>query len=239
MSVLDTMNAATPPCETIKIALDAALQAEYDAAVAGLNAAVDHDARHASLGDQEPAMTAAVDHADEVRQRWEVSTVTFCFGKVDQPEYLALRAKHLPREGEAFDRVLGYNILTWPSALIRESCVKTIGYDGSELTEIPVATWDHLLGTVDGEGRTVKKGVLNSGTIDRLFGKAVRANEGTSQVPPSARSLLRTQDSGASSTPPSPGESHRSDSEGGSRSGSPTSSGTPKGTRKKGKSSGT
>lgn len=233
MSVIDTLNAATPARQTIDLILDAALDAENDAAIARVEAAAIEDAKSGSLETGRPATEAALDAQDALRDRVAASKVTFAFERVEWTEKVALQAAHPPRPGSLVDTTRGYNIATYTPALIRKSCVSVTGADGTVETDIPDASWDHLLGApkrISDDGKVIPaiKGALNTGQVDKLAAKANAVNDGLSTVPLSARSFLESQDSGASLEQPSPGTSPRAASAAGSRPTSPKSSGTKK-----------
>jgi hypothetical protein len=78
--------------------------------------------------------------------------------------------------------------------------------------------WVTLLGEGD------KRGSLNLNQVNKLIGGADYVMNGETAVPPSARSLLKSQDFGASLAQPDPGTSPPSDSAAGSRPTSPKSS---------------
>jgi len=138
---------------------------------------------------------------------------------------IALQAEHPPRDGNLGDRLRGFNSDTFYRALVRRSCLSVTGADEDEVTEIPDAVWDSLLGRPATEDQPAVAGSLNLRQVDRLIAAANVVNDAETAVPPSARSLLESQDSGASLAQPSPGKGPRpSDSKGGSRRGSPKSS---------------
>jgi hypothetical protein len=117
---------------------------------------------------------------------------------------LLLRSEHPPRDGNIADRNLGYNYETYTPALVRESCASVIGADKKIVTDIPDDVWESLLA------------VLNLEQVEVLNRAALQANDHATTVPPSARSLLDSQDSGTSSKSPGPGTSRRNGSKGGS-----------------------
>jgi hypothetical protein len=227
--VLETLLAATPSRTAVTMCVDGALQAEWDRTREELEDAGRADADSGSLA--LPATTAVVARLDEIRARVVASQVTFLLETVGWTEEIALKAKHPPRENHFLDQVRGFNVDAFHRALIIGSCLSVTGVDGDIATEIPDEVWDRLLGTAD------RKGSLNVGQVSRLIAAAQRVNEQESAVPPSARSLLDSQDFGASLAQPSPGTSHRGGSKAGSPPGSPKSSATKKG-RTKVKSSG-
>jgi hypothetical protein len=217
VSALDTLRAATPTRKAVTMCVDGALQAEWDQAVEALDEAARADANTASLA--MPASTAAFEHLDSLADRVAESEVTFTFAadRLAWGEYLRLQAEHKPREGNALDRLRGFNVETFYPALIRATC-ESVSTRDDEPEAVPDTTWDALLG--DGE----KPGRLNLKQVNNLVAGAEYVMNGETAVPPSARSLLKSRDFGASLAQPSPGTSAPSGSEGGSRRGSRKSS---------------
>lgn len=235
MGVLDTLAAATdqaPREFPVKVITDAKLYDEWQAATNALDAAVDTDAKHASMAGR-PATTAAVEKLEAIRDKVMASEVEFVFAKIGWTNHVGLQAEHPPVKGNPIHARRGYNVETFTNALIRRSCIRVVGADGDVSTTIPAATWDGLLGAParpswgDQPARPAIDGTLNMGAVNDLYRAATEANEGTVQVPPSARSLLGSQDSGASLAQPSPGTPAPDASEAGSPRTSPTSSDTP------------
>lgn len=237
MGVLDTLNAAAPARRTVTMCLDGATQARVDAIDATFQAAVDHDTMHGTVEDPRPALTAAVNEREQLRDAIAASTVTFVFERVPWAERVAIQAAHPPRVGVLVDARSGFNFETFWPAMIRRSVVSVTDADGDEVTDIPDETWDALLGTPptpvldDDEQETGEvvpgtAGSLNLSQVNRLIAAANIVNEESPAVPRSARFLVESQDSEASSTPPSPGTSAPDGSTAGSRPGSPTSSTT-------------
>lgn len=222
MSALDTINAATGVSRTVPLILDGALQAEWDQALAAMDAAADNDSGSLAVS----ALTATVDHLESLRGRVQASEVTFRFtaDALDWTKYLQMQAEHPAREDNPVDRIRGFNIETFYPALIRATCT-TVSSAASEPEPMPAAAWDKLLGkpaTVDGPAI---KGTLNVKQVATLADAAFYVMNGESKVPPSARSLLESQDSGASLALPSPGqETAPSDSMDGKRPTSPSTS---------------
>lgn len=212
MSVLDTLRAATPARKSVEMCVDGALQAEWDATVEELDQA--DEAGTGSLA--QPSVTEIVERLDALRERIAASKVKFYFEKMPWAARLALQADHPPREGNPVDRIRGFNAETYYPALIKGSVAAVVGVDGEEVTEIPDDVWDSLLGN------------LNTGQVNTLIGYADAANNGQTSVPPSARSLLESQDPGTSLAQPSPGTSPQSGSLAGNPSGSTTTSTTKK-----------
>lgn len=233
MSVLDKLDAASGLRRTVTLVLDAALDAEWNTLRQRLDQAARVDAQQAqngSLADPMPNSREILEEMEAIRDRVAASEVTFTFEHLDWTERVALQALHPPRKDNVLDRVRGYNVDTFIPAVIRATCLGVCDNDDETLTPVPEERWQHLIGPRD-DG---KKPVLNYGQVQRLYSAATAANEAEAQVPISARSLLETQDSGASLAQPGPGTSPRSDSKAGNRPTSPKSSGT-----KKGKSSAT
>jgi len=241
MGVLDKLNAASPRTVTEEICLDAALEHEWDLLQRSLPdaAKADDDAaaleeEGASLADPMPQTRARVDAMEELRGRMAASVVTFVFGGMPWTERLELQASHPPRKGHLVDSLRGWNIETFTRALIQRCCREVTDADGDTLTEIPDEVWDDLLGrearpaTDDERAREAKPPKLNYQQVNRLFVAAFKTTDGEAQVPPTARSLLVSQDSGASLAQPGPGTSPRNGSAGGSRRTSPRSSATSK-----------
>lgn len=225
MGVLDTLQAATPVRRTVVMCVDGALQAEWDAANEALDDAARSDIDDGSLA--LPKTKRAVDHLDDLRDRVAASKVSFLFERVDWTERLAEMAKHPPREGVLLDRMNGYNVETFTRWQIAASCVSATGVDG-DTSGIPAETWVTLLGASAEGDKPKVAGTMNSKQIERLTTAARHVNEGENSVPPSARSLLESQDSGASLAQPSPGTSPQDGSEAGSPRGSRKSSTTKK-----------
>jgi hypothetical protein len=207
--------------------LDGALQAEWESVQEELS---NVDTTHESLA--KTAVGEIADRMDQVRDRFLASAVTFTFAAdgLSWGEYLRLQAEHAPREGNTLDRIRGFNVETFYPALIRKTCISVSAPDG-EPESVPDDVWDTLLG--DGE----KRGSLNLTQVNKLISGADYVMNGETAVPPSARSLLKSQDFGASLALPDPGTSAPSGSEAGSQSGSPSTSTTKK-VRSKGSSSG-
>lgn len=234
MGVLDTLGAATTGTVQVTLILDGALDAEWTRLSLELSNASQVDYDNGSLA--MPATTAIVEQMEAIRERVEASQVTFDFVPMEWPDRLTLMAKHPAREGDVVDQMRGYNVTTYISALIKASCVKVTDQQGDESTTIPDSTWTHLLG--DPNANPPVKPALAPGQVTRLHSAATDANQGASRVPPSARSLLVSQDSGASLAQPGPGKApHRNGSEDGNRPGSPKSSTGKKAAAKKVRSS--
>lgn len=221
MGVIDILDGATTGTKTVTLILDAALEERWLAISADLEKAAASDTDTGSLA--MPETTRIVNEMEEIREQVEASQVTFHFAPMDWAARLALQAAHPPREGDAVDSARGYNVATFIPAIIRATCVKIVSHDGDESTVIPDATWAHLLGDAATDPPT--RSTLTFGQVQRLFAKASATDEGVSRVPPSARFLLGSQDSGASLAQPSPGKGRpRSGSAGGSRRGSRSTS---------------
>jgi hypothetical protein len=257
MGVIDTLQAASPARRSVTMCVDGALQAEWDAASDRLGDAAKADQDTGSLA--LPNLTKLVNELDELRERVAASEVTFLFEKMPWTEHIALRAQHPPRPDNLLDRIRGFNIDTFYPEVIKASCVsvtdvngdvaagraaawsqvKVLGPDGEPAPELPDEVWDGLLGRPATDDAPATAGSLNMGQVNTLVQDATQVNEGKTTVPPSARSLLGSQDSGASLAQPDPGKApRRSGSTGGSRRTSPKSSGTRKATSKKAKSTG-
>jgi hypothetical protein len=203
VSVLDTLRAASPARRSEKMCVNGALQAEWDKTLAEFDD-IDPDTS-GSLA--QPAVTEIVDRLDTLREQVAASEVTFTFEKMPWQERLALQADHPPRDGNVADRIRGFNAETYFPALIAGSCVSVTGVDGDEVTDVPADVWESLLGAPADDDKPAVAGSLNSGQVDRLVALANQVNSGQNAVPPSARSLLVSQDSGASLAQPSPGTS--------------------------------
>jgi hypothetical protein len=121
VSVLDTIRAATPTRKAVTMCLDGALQAEWDAALEELS----------NVPTQEPVARDAAPSphlsttSTQVRDRFLASEVTFLFAadNLSWGEYLRMQAEHEPREGNALDRIRGFNTETFYPALIRKTCL--------------------------------------------------------------------------------------------------------------------
>jgi hypothetical protein len=235
MGVLDTMATATATKGEVEIILDAELAAKWDGLSAQLQETAESDVDAGSLG--LPKFKQVVDEMEAIRDQVAASKVRFIFEQMDWTDRLELQASHPPRDGNVADRMRGFNIATYVPALIKGSCVKVVDANGDEATEIPDETWDRLLGNP--EAKPPIRPVLAHGKVTELFVKAQEVNQGETRVPPSARFLLGSLDSGASLAQPSPGTSPRSGSTGGSRRTSRKSSTAKKAAPKKAASSGT
>jgi len=210
MGVLDTIKQASRARRSVELILDAALEDEWLGLQSQLVAAADKDAETGSLA--RPATTELVERMEAIRDRVSDSRVTFLFEGVPWEQRMALQVAHPAREGNRLDKVSGFNIETFTPAIIRRACLGASTDGEAEPTPLTDEVWDDLLGK------------LTYGQIDRLYAAAIAVNDGVTRVPSSARSLLGTQDSGASLAQPGPGKSRRSASKGGSRRGSPKSS---------------
>lgn len=219
MSVLDTLKAATPNRRSIKLCVDGAAHADWEALVAQLEQAAKDDEHFGSMAFEHTS--AVVEQMDTVRDRMMAAEVTFTLERIPWEDRVALQADHPPRPDSLVDRVRGYNLTTFYPALIRASVVAVTNAAGDTSTDIPDDVWAGLLGDPE-EGIT---GSLSAGQINQLRQAAEVVNDGESgAVPPSARSLLGSQDSGASLAQPAPGTSHPDASTDGNRPGSAQSS---------------
>lgn len=216
MSVLDTLKNASARTREVTLCVDGALQAEYERLKESLEEAAEKDVTSASLADPGQNVREAVEALAAVEERMQAALVTFKFRQLPWTQRLALQAEHPPRDGNIGDGFRGYNVETFIPVLIRESCASVVGADGDEQTKVPAEVWDTLLAA------------LNFQQVNLLSQAALTINDQDTQVPTSARFLLESQDSEASSEQPSPGTSPRSGSEGGSRRGSRKSSATKK-----------
>lgn len=205
MSVLDTLNAASPATRTVRLIVDKALHSRWHELNAELAAAADQDLKEASLAAS--SARKVIEQMEAIRDQVESSEVDFAFEQLDWAEYIGLQAEHPPRKDKLVDRFNGYNVATFPPALIRASCASVTGHDGDtrQVEEIPEETWTSLFKS------------FNARQVEDLVAGARAVNDRETSVPPSARSLLGSQDSGASLAQPSPGTSPRSGSAGGSR----------------------
>ncbi|MEO5665517.1 MAG: hypothetical protein ABIR39_19805 [Nocardioides sp.] len=228
MGVLDTMATATATVREETLILNAALAARWDELSRQLDQAAKDDASGGAKGTSLalPATTKVVNEMDEIRDQVMASQVTFTFEQMDWPERVQLQAEHPARPGNAADRVRGFNVSTFVPAIIKATCVKVVDAAGDEETEIPDASWDRLLGNPLADPPV--RPALAAGQVTKLFSAAHDSNQGESRIPPSARFLLESQDSGASLAQPSPGKSPRSASAAGSPRGSRRSSATKK-----------
>lgn len=249
MGVLDTMSAAAPVRRSVTLILDSSLQAQVDDLDERMTAAIDHDSVHGTSEDPAPQFNAVILEREKILEQIAASQVTFVFESMDWTERILLQSKHPARDGNLVDLARGYNFSTFLPALVRRSCVEVTGHDGDTKTaaEIPADLWERLLGipgadaisaenAADGvavPAREAVRGTLNVTQVNRLIQAADDANEQDPTVPPSALSLLVSQDSGESSEQPSPGTSPRGDGADGNRPTSQTSSGGRKRTSKK------
>lgn len=220
MSALDTLRAATPARKTVWLCMDAALEAEWDRTLAEYENAEDID--HSSL--EKPRTLEMAERLDAVRDRMRASEVGFTFERVGPWQGLALQSQHPPRDGNPIDRIRGFNIETYYPALIRAACV-SVSKRGEDPEPIPDEVWDSLLGKPAVGEIPAVVGTLNTSQTNKLIGAAQHVNDGETKVPPSARSLLESQDFGASLAQPSPGPDQApSDSMAGNPPGSPSTS---------------
>lgn len=223
--VLDTLAAASPASRTVWLIVDKALHSEWHRLNGELAAAADRDVKKASLAASETRKV--IDAMEAIRDRVDAAKVGFEFEQLDWADYLELQSQHVPRNGNLLDRLNGYNVQTFIPALIRASCVKVIGQDDEQAAaDVPEKTWGSLFKS------------FNIQQVEELQTGAHEVNKGRTSVPPSARSLLDSQDSRASLAQPSPGTPPRSGSAGGSRRTSPRSSTAKKAAAKKAASSG-
>lgn len=215
MGVLDKFDHASQSTDTVTLILDKALDAQWRQLHEDLVEAAKQDEQRGSLAAS--ATRKVIDQLEDIRDQVKASEVRFDFHQMDPFDYLELQAAHPPRKGVLLDRLQGYDSKTFPLALIKQTCTSVTDTDGDTATEIPDAKWKSLLGS------------LNLAQMDKLFTAAKGVNLGETSVPPSARSLLGSQDSGASLAQPSPGKDRpRKGSAGGSRRTSPKSSATKK-----------
>jgi hypothetical protein len=239
VSAVDVLRAATPSTTTVTICMDGAAQAEWDQIQSELQ---DVDTTSDSLA--RSAVSDIADRLDEVRERVKASEVTFMFERLGPWEEIALRADHPPRDKNPIDGIRGFNVETYYAALIRATCTSVTKRGSDESEPVPDDVWDGLLGApaeTDAEGKVVTpavRGSLNTRQVNDLIAACEKVNGGETTVPPSARSLLESQDFGASLAQPSPGqEAPRNGSAGGKRRTSPSTSTTKK-APSKGSSSG-
>lgn len=218
MSVLDTLRAATPARTTVTMCVDGSLQAEWENVQEEL---ADVDVNSGSLA--KTAVGEIADRMDEVRARVLASEVTFTFERLGPWDEIALRADHPPRDTNPIDRLRGFNVETYYAALIRACCTSVTKRGSDDPEPVPDDVWGGLLGApaaTDAEGNVVTpavRGSLNTRQVNNLIAAAEKVNGGETTVPPSARSLLESQDFGASLAQPSPGTPPPSGSKGGSR----------------------
>jgi hypothetical protein len=220
----------------VSICLDAALEHEWDELQKQLpDAAKTDDEAAASLADPEgsladpmPATRVVIEKMEALRERMAASQVTFTFSNIPWTERLELQATHRPRTGNFVDSLRGYNTDTFTRALIQRCCTQVVDEDGDTLTEIPQDVWDSLLGRPATDDTEASAGALNWQQVNRLFAAAFKVTDGETEVPPTARFLLESKDSGASLAQPGPGTPPPSGSAAGNRSTSRKSSATKK-----------
>jgi hypothetical protein len=143
VSVLDTIRAATPTRKAVSMCLDGALQAEWEKVQRSCPTSPTPPPTRSPAAPS----TDIADRMDEVRDRFLASVVTFTFAadNLSWGEYLRMQAEHEPREGNALDRIRGYNTETFYPALIRKTCLTVSSADG-EPEAVPDDVWDVLLG---------------------------------------------------------------------------------------------
>lgn len=214
MGVLDTMGSATRGTREETLILDAALAARWDELNQSLLAATNTDDKDDAGSLAVSSVTRIATEMEEIRGQVEASQVTFEFEPMDWADKVLLQAEHPPRDGNVADRLRGFNVSTFVPAIIKACCVKVTDAAGDEATEIPDEKWDHLLGNPDADPPI--RPALAPGQVTKLFVSAQDSNQGESKVPPSARFLLESLDSGASLAQPSPGTPPPSGGTGGS-----------------------
>lgn len=228
--VLDAIDVAVnnqqPLERSVKIILRADLALEWRQLQASLDAAARQDEREGSLAKPFPNTERVVERMEEIREAVEASQVEFWFGRLDWTRRVTLQGEHPPREGNILDLGRGYNLETFIPALIKAAFRRAVAADGTVDEHIDDDRWQALLGPV-----TSGQPLLSAEQIQDLFYTADSQNTETLRVPPSARFLLETPASEASSRQPESGEaSPPSDSTAGSPPGSPsTSTTTPEG----------
>jgi hypothetical protein len=226
MGVLDRLASATKARREVTLILDVALEAQWHALREKLSEAADADVlatinaegevEGASMANAMPATTALVEQMEAIREQVEASQVIFTFESLAWSDRIILQAAHPPREGNRLDTLQGANLDTFMPAMIRATCIGVREREDEEPETVPDETWDELLPT------------LAYAQMQRLYDGAAQVNDGLAQVPSSARFLLETQDSEASSPQPGPGTSAPSGSTGGNRRGSRKSNATKK-----------
>jgi len=214
--------------------MDSGLQVEWDRLLDEYEAASEEDAQKGSLA--KSAAREVAEKLDAIRDRVKASEVTFEFDKsrLEWQAVIALQAAHPPRDGNLMDKVRGFNTETYFPALIRAVCRSVTGADGDSATDVPDDVWDGLLGRPATEDTPAVAGTLNLRQVNLLATTAEQAVNGVTTVPPSARSLHESPDSGASLAQPGPGTSHPDGSEDGNPPGSTTTSTTKKARTKAG-----
>jgi hypothetical protein len=193
MSVLDTIQKASRARRSVELVLDAALDEQWLTLKDRLVDAADEDVEKGSL--ERAATTALVEQMEAIREQVESSRVTFVFEQVPWETRVNLQVEHPAREGNRLDQLSGYNVEAFTPAIIRRACIGALEGDETEPTPITDEVWADLFTK------------LSYGQVDRLYSAAITVTDAVMRVPSSARSLLGTQDSGASSTQPGPGTS--------------------------------
>lgn len=226
MGALDRLAQATKARRDVTLILDVALEAEWQALREKLTEAADSDVLSAinaegqvegpSMADAMPATSALVERMETIREKVEASQVIFTFESLSWSDRITLQAAHPPRPGNRLDDLQGANLDTFMPAIIRATCTGVREQEDAEPEPVPPETWEALLPT------------LAFAQMQRLYDGAATVNDGLAQVPSSARFLLETQDSEASSPLPGPGTPASSASTGGSRRTSRKSSATKK-----------
>lgn len=217
MGVLDTIEGTTSATHSVTLCLDAELQGAWDRAQAKLEVAAKEDVERGSMLMEHT--TAVVEEMDSLRDRMLASEVTFEFDTSALPwnKRIALQTKHPPREGNLLDMAKGYNWETFLPELIKATCVAATDANGDRVETIPAKTWAKMFGR------------LNLGQFEELAEAARHTSDRSPVVPRSARYLLGSRDSVASSTSSSPGKARRrSGGAAGSRRTSPSTTMTPK-----------
>jgi hypothetical protein len=204
MSVLDTIKAASASRSRVKICLDGALRAQHQDLQGQLVAASRKAIESESFTDEGAREIAQ--KMDQISKQMAASEVTFTFERLVWSRRLSLQAEHPPRDDNAGDKALGFNMESFAPALIKECCVEIVDASGSIASGADIT----------GELWAVLFDKLNLGAMDELFGTAKSVNDLGATVPTSALALLKNQASDESSTLPAPGVSARNGSKGGS-----------------------
>lgn len=172
------LKSASRPERTVEVCLDAALQAEWEILTERLE--------HTGGGGQ-PLLNRLDERGElaakiaDVEENMRASTVTLRFRALPRREWVALTAQHAPRDGNAEDRIFGYDVDATAEAAARAGLVDP------ELDDDDWAALDDALS--QGQWMAIRTAVLavNAGKADVPFSRAasriLQASSPTSEPP--------------------------------------------------------
>lgn len=123
----------------VQLCTDLALYAEYDRAVAALDAAQKRDGQTITPSE---ATKAAADAVQDIEARMQAATLTFEIEAQRRDVWEALEAAHPAREGDETDERFGIDLSTL-DGIIAQSIVAVTDSDG-EPVEFAAADWEPL-----------------------------------------------------------------------------------------------